>query len=108
VHAEAAAAEHIARTFLSLRDYANTPIQTIALTTEILRERHPDLAPDVDRLDRAVAALGELSRALARYESSLEWRPGDESPDAATLIAPPRQRSTAPGPAALAGSRGEG
>ena len=35
LQAEAAAAEQLARTFLRLRDYANTPIQTIAFTVEL-------------------------------------------------------------------------
>src|SRR5678815_50411 len=37
VQVEAAAAEQLARTFLRLRDYTNTPIQTIAFTAELLR-----------------------------------------------------------------------
>jgi hypothetical protein len=85
LHAEAAAVEQLARIFLHLRDYANTPIQTIAFTTEWLRIRHPDLKPDLERLERAVERLMELSRALTRYEAEHRWHPGDESPDAATL-----------------------
>jgi hypothetical protein len=36
---EAAAADHVARDFLRLRDYANTPIQTIVFATEVRRVR---------------------------------------------------------------------
>jgi hypothetical protein len=85
LQAEAAAAEELARTFLRLRDYANTPIQTIALSVELIRVRHPELKPDIGRLERAVEKLIELSRALTRYESAHKWSPGDTSPDAATL-----------------------
>jgi uncharacterized protein (DUF1778 family) len=85
VHAEAAAAEQQARTFLRLRDYANTPIQTIAFTTELIRLRSPDLGPLLERLERAVERLKELSRALTRYEATHDWSPGEESFDAAAL-----------------------
>ena len=82
VHAEAAAAEQLARTFLRLRDYTNTPLQTIAFTTELLRAKNHDLKPILDRLERAVEKLTELSRALTGYENAHEWSPGDESLDA--------------------------
>ena len=79
VQAETAAAEQLARTFLRLRDYTNTPIQTIVFTTELLRAKHHDLKPTLDRLDRAVNKLTELSRALTRYEEAHRWTPGEES-----------------------------
>jgi len=79
VQAEAAAAEHLARTFLRLRNYANTPIQTIAFTTELLRAKHDDLTPILDRLQRAVNELTEVSHALDRHEIAHRWSPGDES-----------------------------
>ncbi|MGH9256486.1 MAG: hypothetical protein ACRD3C_18155 [Vicinamibacterales bacterium] len=85
LQAEAAAAEQLAGTFLRLRDYANTPIQIIAFTAELLRVRHPHLKPDLGRLERAVERLMELSRVLTHYESAHKWSPGDESLDAATL-----------------------
>ena len=85
VQAEAAAADQLARTFLRLRDYTNTPIQTIAFTTELLRAKHHDLKPALDRLDRAVEKLAELSEALTRYDHAHNWGPGDESLDA-TMI----------------------
>ena len=83
--AEAAAAEEVARTFLLVRDYANTPIQNIAFSSQLIRRRHPDLEPLLGPLDRAVEKLTELSRALTRYEAPRMWRSGDESPDGARL-----------------------
>jgi hypothetical protein len=85
LQAEAAAAEEQARTFVRLRDYANTPIQTIAFKVELIRVRHPELKADLGCLQRAVERLMVLSRALNRYESGHQWSPGDESLDAATL-----------------------
>jgi hypothetical protein len=88
VQAEAAAAQQLARTFLRLRDYTNTPIQTIAFTTELLRAKHHDLKPILDRLERAVDKLTELSDALTSYENAHKWSPGDESLDATMMEAP--------------------
>jgi hypothetical protein len=85
MQAETAAAEQLARTFVRLRDYINTPIQTIAFTTELLRAKHHDLKPILDRLERAADNLTELSHALISYENAHRWRPGEESLDA-TII----------------------
>ena len=98
VQAEAAATEELARTFGRLRDYTNTPIQTIAFTTELLRARTHDLKPTLDRLERAVDRLTELSHALTSYEDAHKWTPGDESLDATIIDEPlfgsePRRRS---------------
>jgi hypothetical protein len=82
IQAEAAAAEQLARTFLRVSDYSNTPIQTIAFTTELLRAKTNGLKPTLDRLERAVEKLTELSHALTRYENAHKWSPGEESPDA--------------------------
>ena len=92
VQAEAAAADQLARTFLRLRDYTNTPSQTMAFTTELLRSNPHELKPALDRLDRAVEKLAELSHALTRYDQSHNWGPGDESLDASisSLSAAPR------------------
>ena len=87
IQAEAAAAEQLARTFLRVSDYSNTPIQTIAFTTELLRAKTHDLKPTLDRLDRAVEKLTELSHALTRYENAHKWSPGDESLDATMMDA---------------------
>ena len=85
VQAEAAAAERLARAFVRLSDYANTPIQSIAFTTELLRAKTHDLKPTLDRLERAVEKLTELSHALTRYENAHKWSPGDESLDATMM-----------------------
>ena len=88
VQAEAAASEQLARTFLRLSDYANTPIQTIAFATKLLSTKnHDDLKPLVDRLERAVERMKELSDALTRYQKAHRWNPGDESLDATLATA---------------------
>jgi hypothetical protein len=45
------------------------------------------LKPTLDRLERAVEKLTELSHALTRYEDAHKWSPGDESLDATTMDA---------------------
>ena len=82
VQAEAAASAQLARTFLRLSDYANTPIQTIALATELLRtQNRDDITPILDRLKRAVERLKDLSNALTSYQKAYRWSPGEESLD---------------------------
>jgi len=82
VQAEAAAAAQVARTFLRLRNYTNTPIQTIVFTTELLRAKSCDLKPMLGRLERAAKKLTEFSRALSIYEKVHKWGPGEESLEA--------------------------
>jgi len=80
--AEAIAAGQLARTFMRIRNYTNTPIQTIAFTTELLRAKTHDLKPILDRLERAVDKLTECSRLLGSYENAHTWSRGDESLEA--------------------------
>jgi len=85
LHAEAEVAAQVARGFLRVRDYANTPIQTIVFATELLRRRNPDLQPILACIDRATARLMELSRAIRSYESMKSWSPNDHSSNEAVL-----------------------
>jgi hypothetical protein len=85
VQAEAMAAGQLARTFLRVRNYTNTPIQTIVFTTELLRAKTHDLKPILDRLERAVGKLAECSHLLSRYENGYEWSPGEESLEATIM-----------------------
>jgi hypothetical protein len=88
LQAEAAVGAHIARGFLRLRDYANTPIQTIIFATELLRRRNPDLEPILVRIDRATKRLMELTRALRSYDSMNSWNPSGQPTDDEVLTDP--------------------
>jgi len=68
LHAEAEANEQMARNSLRVRDYANTPLQTIVFATELLLKRTPD-QPALVCIERAAKRLTELSRAVTRFES---------------------------------------
>jgi hypothetical protein len=85
-HAEAVALERIARKFLAVRDLANTPLQTLMITTGLLRQQPGQAAEIVPRMDRNLERLRQLMQTLASYETDLKWRPGDESFDAMTVL----------------------
>ncbi len=86
MRSETAATERLARTFLAVRDFTNTPLQTIELAAEVIRKREPTLGPIVDRIDRSVDRLFRLNHTFTTYESHLRWTSGDVSPDADALM----------------------
>jgi hypothetical protein len=80
--AETAALERFARKLLAIRDLTNTPIQTIELTSALLRRKRADLVGELDRIDRALSRLREMNQLLAGLESSERWPRTLESFDA--------------------------
>ena len=86
VQSEAAVIERMARTFLAVRDYASTPVQTIGICAELIRARHPELAPILKRIDRSVDRLTNLGRMFQTYESALRWTADDVSPNSDDLL----------------------
>jgi hypothetical protein len=83
---EAAALEELARAFLAVRDFANTPLQTIESAAAVARMLHPEARPQLDQIERALARLRKLNQLLSRHEAHVRWREGDESFDAATQL----------------------
>jgi hypothetical protein len=83
---ESIATQRLARTFLALRDFTNTPLQTIELAANIVRKRCPDLGPILDRVDRSIDRLYRLNHALSVYESHLEWTEDEVSPDPTLVV----------------------
>lgn len=86
VRTESIATQRMARTFLALRDFTNTPLQTIELSAHILRAHCPEMAPVLDRVDRSIDRLYRLNRALAVYESRIEWTEDDLTPDPTAIV----------------------
>lgn len=84
---EATVARQSARVLMAVRDLSNTPLQSIAFASAILRRHDPEDAASLDRIDRALDRLRSLHRPLKVYESDLEWRPGDESFDPEAVLA---------------------
>ena len=83
---ESIATQRLARTFLAVRDFTNTPLQTIELAGNIVRKRCPELAPVVDRIDRSIDRLYRLNHAFSVYESQIEWTEEDLTPDPTALV----------------------
>jgi hypothetical protein len=80
--ADAAALERFARMVLAMRDLANTPLQTIQLTAELLRRGCGHDPRLLDRLTRTCDRLLAVTRVLEGYEIDLApWRRGDEAID---------------------------
>ena len=86
VQSEAAVIERLARTFLAVRDYASTPVQTIGICSELIRARHPELEPILKRIDRSVDRLTNLGRMFQTYESALRWTADEVSPNSDDLL----------------------
>jgi len=74
--AEAAVLQRLARASLTLRDLANTPLQTLELSLAVLRALDGELTPILARMERALLRLHALGRALSTYEAPA-WRDGD-------------------------------
>jgi hypothetical protein len=86
IRTESIATQRLARTFLAMRDFTNTPLQTIELSAHILRARCPEAAPVLDRIDRSINRLYRLNRSLSVYESRIDWTEDDLTPDPTALV----------------------
>ena len=84
---EVAEMERLARTMLAVRDYANTPLQTIETATALARLQPPAADVQLSRIERALERLRGLNRILSRHEAHVRWRPGDESFDPVERLA---------------------
>lgn len=69
--AEAEAFERAARLFLAVRDRANSPLQVINLCASLIMARNPEEVETVERLQRSLIKLQELTDILAETEV---WR----------------------------------
>ena len=70
-----------------MRDFANTPLQTIETATALARLQPPDAETQLQRIERALDRLRVLNRLLSRHEVHIRWRPGEESFDAVEKLA---------------------
>jgi len=86
IRTESIATQRLARAFLALRDFTNTPLQTIELSAYVVRQHHPELGPVIDRIDRSVDRLYRLNNAFSVYEAQIEWTEEDLTPDPTALV----------------------
>jgi hypothetical protein len=70
------AIKHVARVFLSVRDQANTPIQTLQVIAGLLKTRHPEAQELSESLDRVTEKLTGMNAYLGTFESKIPW--GDQ------------------------------
>lgn len=66
--------ENLARTFLTLRDRANTPLQTLYLLTEILKRKRTVDDDMIHILETSLTRLNSLNKKLIRYEAHIPWK----------------------------------
>jgi hypothetical protein len=84
---EALALERLARVAVAVHDVSNSALQTLVASVAILErdaEQAPRLAPGIGR---AVGKLQSVNAAFDHYQRQVDWRPGDESFDAAAVLA---------------------
>lgn len=69
--ADTTAAQHLASTFLAIRDLANTPLQTLVLAIGVLERRHGTESELVGGMKRALEQLQRLNEVLVTAELDL-------------------------------------
>jgi hypothetical protein len=80
--AERIALRRISRMALSLRDLANTPIQTLELVSHLLSTERPKLHVLRSRMERSLERLRRLNSILRRHQDAVPWQEHPESFDA--------------------------
>lgn len=63
----------LARIFLSLRNLSNTPLQTLTLSLELIKRRHPEALSALEPMSTAVEKLNRMNSIYARLESDATW-----------------------------------
>lgn len=71
--AEKSSLRNMARAFIQLRDLVNTPFQTIDLTVQLIRQRHPEESGTLQKIENSLETLRRVDAALAKYEDSVDW-----------------------------------
>lgn len=65
--------EDIARVFLSIRDLANTPLQSLGIAAELLDRNYPNAGEITERLSNSVRKLNSLNQIFKVYEKQISW-----------------------------------
>jgi hypothetical protein len=86
VRAEADAFERLATMFLALRDGAGTPLQTLEVGIQLLREPGGDRVATSKRMVRALDELREIHRLFANCEEYVRRKSGVTSFDARATL----------------------
>ena len=65
--------ENIARTFLSIRDRTNTPLQSLLILSESVKKDKNMTEEQIAVFRSSVQSLINLNKKLVRYESQIQW-----------------------------------
>lgn len=65
--------ENLAKIFLSIRDRANSPLQSLYLLAEILKRKKTVDQDVIYILENSITRLNTLNKKLIRYESYVPW-----------------------------------
>jgi hypothetical protein len=86
----ATALERLTRSFLAIRDIANTPLQTLEVSLSLLTARHPEDRDLASTMQRSVVRLRDLNHVLASEAPELVGTAGEESFDPMKAIQTPK------------------
>jgi signal transduction histidine kinase len=75
-----AALRELATLLGRIRHLTNTPLQTIATATDLLKLQHQESGESFERIERAIERLRYVSRLLAVHEMHLRWSQDDQAP----------------------------
>ena len=64
----------LARTFLSIRDRSNTPLQTLVFAVELLKKKYPEENELITILGNSVERLKATGKILNSLESQISWQ----------------------------------
>jgi len=84
---EAVVLERLARVAVAVHDINNNALQTLMVSATLLESDAAQADRVVPAMLRAVEKLKTVNDAFGAYERQLEWQPGDESFDAAAVLA---------------------
>lgn len=65
--------ENIARTFLSIRDRTNTPLQSLLILSESVKNEKQLTDHQITVFRNSVQSLINLNKKLVRYETQIQW-----------------------------------
>jgi hypothetical protein len=84
---EALALERLARVALAVHDVTNNALQTLTASAALLETDATQAQQVAPGMVRAVEKLKTVNDAFGAYQQQVEWRAGDESFDAAAVLA---------------------
>lgn len=74
--------DDLSKIFLDMRDFTNTPLQSVEITSKLLASGHLTHQQASEYLEKSLVQLRKLSELLTIYDSSVNWADTDSSSDA--------------------------